>query len=46
MAFTSDDISINTLIGPGSFVSGDIKINGFIVSANGVAKHENEEPCT
>lgn len=30
MAFTSDDISINTLIGPGSFVSGDIKINGFI----------------
>ena len=30
MAFTSDDISINTLIRPGSFVSGDIKINGFI----------------
>ena len=30
MAFTSDDISINSLIGPGSFVSGDIKINGFI----------------
>ena len=30
MAFTSDDISINTLIGPGSFVSGNIKINGFI----------------
>ena len=30
MTFTSDDISINTLIGPGSFVSGDIKINGFI----------------
>lgn len=30
MAFNSDDISINTLIGQGSFVSGDIKINGFI----------------
>lgn len=30
MAFTSDDISINTLVGPGSFVSGDVKINGFI----------------
>lgn len=30
MAFTSDDISINTLIGSGSFVSGNIKINGFI----------------
>lgn len=30
MAFTSDDITINTLIGPGSFVSGDVKINGFI----------------
>lgn len=30
MAFTSDDISINTLIGSGSFVSGNININGFI----------------
>lgn len=30
MAFTSDDISINTLVGPGSFVFGDVKINGFI----------------
>ncbi|MCR5172845.1 MAG: polymer-forming cytoskeletal protein [Treponema sp.] len=30
MAFTQDDISINTLIGQGSFVSGDVKINGFI----------------
>ncbi len=30
MAFTFDDISINTIIGPDSFVSGDVKINGFI----------------
>ena len=30
MAFIFDDISINTLIGLGSFVSGDLKINGFI----------------
>ena len=30
MAFSFEDISINTLIGPGSFVSGDVKINGFI----------------
>jgi cytoskeletal protein CcmA (bactofilin family) len=30
MAFISDDISINTLIGQGSFVSGNLKINGFI----------------
>ncbi len=30
MAFSIEDISINTLIGPGSFVSGDVKINGFI----------------
>ncbi len=30
MNFSSDDISINTLIGQGSFVTGDIKINGFI----------------
>lgn len=30
MAFRSDDISINTLIGNGSFVKGDLKVNGFI----------------
>ena len=30
MAFISDDISINTLIGLGSFISGNLKINGFI----------------
>lgn len=30
MAFRSDDISINTLIGNGSFVHGDIHVNGFI----------------
>ena len=30
MAFRSDDISINTLIGSGSFVKGDLKVNGFI----------------
>lgn len=30
MAFTFDDISINTIIGSGSFISGDVKINGFI----------------
>lgn len=30
MAFSIEDISINTLIGLGSFVSGDVKINGFI----------------
>lgn len=30
MAFRSDDISINTLIGNGSFVHGNIHVNGFI----------------
>lgn len=30
MAFRSDDISINTLIGNGSFVHGDLRVNGFI----------------
>ena len=30
MAFTFDEISINTIIGSGSFISGDVKINGFI----------------
>ncbi|MBQ5470552.1 MAG: polymer-forming cytoskeletal protein [Treponema sp.] len=30
MAFRSDDISINTLIGNGSFVQGNIRVNGFI----------------
>lgn len=30
MAFKFDDISINTLVGSGSFFSGDIKVNGFI----------------
>ena len=43
MAFTSDDISINTLIGPGSFVSGDIKINGFI-RIDGDIKGKIESP--
>lgn len=30
MAFLTDDISINTIIGAGSAVSGDVKANGFI----------------
>lgn len=30
MALRFDDISINTLIGNGSFVKGDLKVNGFI----------------
>jgi len=30
MAFRSDDISINTLIGNGSFVQGNVRVNGFI----------------
>ena len=30
MAFLTDDISINTIIGKESAVSGDIKINGFV----------------
>lgn len=30
MAFRSDDISINTLVGNGSFIKGDLKVNGFI----------------
>lgn len=29
MAFLTDDISINSIIGAGSSVSGDIKMNGF-----------------
>ena len=30
MAFRSDDISINTLIGNGSFIKGNMRVNGFI----------------
>ncbi len=30
MAFRADDISINTIIGAGSVVSGDLSINGFV----------------
>ena len=30
MALRIDDISINTLIGSGSSISGDVKINGFV----------------
>lgn len=30
MALRIDDISINTIIGNGSFLTGDIKINGFV----------------
>ena len=30
MALRIDDISINTIIGNGSFLSGDIKVNGFV----------------
>lgn len=30
MAFRSDDISINTLIGNGSFIKGNVHVNGFI----------------
>ncbi len=30
MAFNIEDVSINTLIGTGSSVSGDIRVNGFI----------------
>lgn len=30
MAFRIDDISINTIIGNGSAISGDVKINGFV----------------
>ena len=30
MAIFTDDISINTLVGAGSAISGDVKINGFV----------------
>ncbi len=30
MALRIDDISLNTIIGPGSTICGDIKINGFV----------------
>ncbi|MBQ1949077.1 MAG: polymer-forming cytoskeletal protein [Treponema sp.] len=30
MAFRADDISINTLVGNGSFITGNLKVNGFI----------------
>lgn len=30
MALRIDDISINTILGPGSAISGDIKVNGFV----------------
>ena len=30
MALRIDDISINTIIGHGSAISGDIKVNGFV----------------
>ena len=30
MAFRADDISINTLVGNGSFIKGNLTVNGFI----------------
>lgn len=30
MALRIDDISLNTILGPGSAISGDIKVNGFV----------------
>lgn len=30
MAFRSDDISINTLVGNGSFIKGSVHVNGFV----------------
>ena len=30
MAFRADDISINTLVGNGSFIQGNLKVNGLI----------------
>ncbi len=30
MAFRSDDISINTLVGNGSFIQGNVHVNGFV----------------
>lgn len=30
MAFRSDDISINTLVGNGSFIKGNVHVNGFV----------------
>lgn len=30
MAFRSDDISINTLVGTGSFIRGNVHVNGFV----------------
>lgn len=30
MAFRTDDITINTILGDGSFVKGDLRINGFV----------------
>lgn len=30
MVFRADDISINTLVGNGSFIQGNLKVNGFI----------------
>lgn len=30
MAFFSDEVSINSIIGPGSIIKGDLKINGFM----------------
>jgi len=30
MAFRSDDISINTLLGTGSFIRGNVHVNGFV----------------
>lgn len=30
MAIFNDDISINTLLGTGSFIKGDLKVNGFM----------------
>lgn len=29
MAFFNDDISINSIVGAGSFISGDVNVNGF-----------------
>lgn len=45
MAFTIDDVTINTIIGAGSFVSGDIRING-VVKIDGDIIGNIETPST
>ena len=41
MALSSDDININTLIGPGSAVAGNLRVAGFVRIDGDIAGDRN-----